>query len=1193
MARPATIWFLLLCLIVPLFAQENQTANKLDLLIQEMQIIVRRLEKKEIDEIQNELERLKQNIQLAREIKLLVVQSQQVVESRGSELAERLKEDTRALYNRLREIPLVRRSDEWGRLETTWLNLQSRAIENISEGEMPLYQQQLKNLDEGLRSLEANCEKQYSKMLQDTYQLYLDAVQDSWVHQFSRWKMVQSSWEKSWEKREEKGLAGSAHFEEMYLALVDLTGKAREQKNKAHKSFTAVYAEVQSLYNLLAKMSFVTRQEKWIAYEQKWRELRDTDLQSISPQDTRKLELELIALRTSLLSYQVELQQLVIRIYQGAQTIYGKIRLDPWAQAVSTYGKTIALWDETWQARLDIPISQISELEAMRDALEYIHKQAQDAYKESQNKVSVCKQSIEKWTALLEPNPLVKRQSRWFDMQSQWQELQYFRSEGATPAACAKHYERLSEIQTTLQQLHAIAQKEMNELAHKTQSLYQQLANSAWVASAQSWAEIDKEWHTQWEWKKDIAPSDIAGLESILQKMQVVQSMVQQQRDYMLKETRQQYLELKKMFEAIGPIGDKHASWTEIKQIWNGMQAAQLDTMSPDKMQEHFNRGKELRLLLEKAHQDLRRYCLELLSKTNNIYEMCVKEPWTQQSDKWSEISQQWLYVRPLRDEDVTAEQGPSIETFCKQLTQLYGEVQKEKEKKMGEVEKLLTHLVINHDRLNNKTFLLPNQAAWLVWKSDLDKLMQQDYRHITPADFALYEQQLMRLGQAYPLLQEEAENNLHSLWNKTRKLQETIKQNPWTMHLYKKSHTERVWENLWASKQKAGLEDSEALVQMKEQLERCWPFWWRPLPPAKEMPAGFLLDMHQIDCQGEPSLPQWSQDGGVLCFQAAQNEQLALQFFDLVSGHNKTVELYDPKKRWVAFPNWAPRPHSSLLAFSGKKMGFYDIYQLQYSRSQLPEPQAVTDSLEYDRQPRWCVVADKLCLFFLRDNDLYYVSKGKEHCLLKASALQIAELRDFAVYGDSQSLKVALCVAEKAGEHNSDVWYATAVWEQNSWKVANARKASEMAGHHFAPVWNKDGQWLVSYLEQENGKMNIARIYPETGREKLLSGNASVLMPAGAEIRAKGPELFGSPEYVLYLANTKDDKWPVLTMTSVDNLTHDWQFNDPACQALFHETDHISLSPDRNFLAWTYVKPGQGRKLAIAVVQLPSFGER
>jgi hypothetical protein len=1193
MSRQITLCILLLCFLVPALPQENQAASKLDMLIQELQIIVRRLEKKEIDEIQNELERLKQNIQLAREIKLLVVQSQQVVESRGSELTQKLKEDIRIFYNKLREIPIIRRSDEWGRLESTWLNLQSRAVDSIPESEAALYQQQIKNVADELHALELASEKQYSKMLQDTYQLYLTVSKDNWAQQFSRWQAVQSSWEKSWEKREAKGLAGAAHFEEIYLALLDLAAKAREQKEKAHKSFAAVYGEVQNLYTTLVKAAIVTRQEKWIAYEQKWREIRDADLTLLSPQETRKLESELVTLRTALLAYQAEMQQLVTRMYHSAQGIANNIRHDPWAQAVPSYATTIAQWDAQWLSLLDIPLAKAVELESLLGGFVDMQKNAQNSCKEMQNKVASCKQNIEKWTVLLEPNSLVKRQARWFQAQSQWQELRHFRLENATPAASAKHYERLSEIQATLQDLQAETQKEMTELLQKAHNIYQNMAQETWNSTSRQWPELAKEWQSLWEWKKELAASEIAGLENILQKMQVIQNTVRQQKEYMLKEAHVQFQELQKLFEAIRPIGNKEANWLEIKKMWDSLSTEQVETLSPEQIQDYFNRSKELRQLLEKASLDLRLYCIELLSKTNNLYEQCVKEQWISQAAKWSEISQKWLYARPLHADDVLAEHGPLLDNVYKQLGQSLSEVQKNKANKMLAVESLLAQLVVNHNRLHNKLFLLKNQAGWLAWKANLDKVLQQDYHRATPSDITFYEQELVKLNLGFPLLQEEAESNLQAMWNKTRKLQETLKQTPWTLHLFKKSNTERLWENIWANKQTVSLEDSEALVQMKEQLERCWPFWWRPLPPQCEMPSGFLLDMHEVACEGEPSLPQWSNDGSVLCFQTLQREQRALQLLDLVSGHEHTVELYDPKHRWLAFPAWAPQPHTSLLAFSGRKMGFYDIYHLSYTRNQFPEPKPVTDSPEYDRQPHWCLLADKLSLFFLRDNDLFYLHDGKEYCLLRTTSLQLAELRDFAVCSDGQLLKVALCAADKAGDHNSDVYYTTASWEQNAWKIDTLRKINEMPGNHFAPAWSKDGQWLVTYLEHEGGKVAITRIYAETGREKIVSNGGSVLMPAGIEIRAKGAELFGSPAYVLYLLTNKEAKHPVLTLTSLDSLSHDWQLTDAAQQPLFHESDHVTLSPDRNFLAWTYLKPGEGRKLVIAVVQLPALGDR
>lgn len=1187
-------WILLLFgMLAPTsgLAQESQILGKLEILIQQHQAMVRRLEKLEIEDLEIEIKRLKENVQTLREIKLLVGEIKQSGAGSAMQEVRKLKEDVRGIYLKLSEIPMTARNPQWKKVESSWMSLQGRSPEFMGESEISFYQDQLKNLGQDLRNLELEGERQFKKLLDETYGLHLRLSQDPWANQGARWKLVSGSWEKSWERREEKGISGSAQFEGLAKALTEIDKEARELKEKAATRAQSIYDEVSALYQYLAKVPLATRQEKWIACEQKWTDVRDISLPSLSPLEIKKAEIDLVTLRLVLSSYQFELQQQLTRLFPQAQSFHDKLRNDAWAQLVPVYPKVIQEWEAKWQSKTDLSLSDAAALEFFINSFGHIQKTAEDKYKEIQGELAGLKLNIEKTFALLEPAAFIKRDARWFDTQSKWQELQYIPTERMSPASAEKHMERCREVYAILFNLHTYAQKQVTGLMQNTRQLYQKLSQDSWALSKVQWTELSQKWGAAWSWKTEVKFAEATELENLMHAFQSLESSATEHKEYWIKEASQRREELAKIFGVLQPLGNRDKSWPEVALAWNGLQKTPIATLTPTGMQEYFSKTKEMETLLAKSQQALRFYCVDLRSKTETLYDQCSKNPWSQLVENWEGISQKWVTQRPLGAE-VPIVQGPMLETFYENFQSVLQQTQQIHEQRLHKLYKSKQELE-QRLQFGQKLSLISTHPDWLDWKSRLAKWSEQEQRHISPEQVTEYERIAQELEKRFQGLIEDSEQSLQVLWNKTRKLYPRLQQNAWTSYLLKRSHVEQTWQKEWAEKTSVTLEESEALVELKERLERCAPFWWRPLPPQKPLPVGsFIYDMTEVNADGIPSVPQWSSDGSLLAFQTQSKEHRMLEILDLVTGQRRTAELYDPKQRWVGFPTWAPAPYRNLLGFSGKRQGFYDLYQVFYSRTQFPEPTPLTDTPEYEKSPHWHMLGDSLYLFFLRDENIYCQNRNKEMLsVLATTQHNWADIQDFAVYGDAKNLKLAVCAREKKGDKDTGVYYVKLAISGNDSKVEEIRKVSELSGQHFAPIWTNDGRWVLCYLEDQSQTVQLTRVYPETARERLVNANGALLLTPAAEIRYKWPELVSPPSHVLYCQQTKDSKYPSLWLTSIEEVEHQWHLTDAKLLPYFYETDHVSLSPDRNFLSWTYFKEGEGKKLVIAVVDFPPLG--
>lgn len=1164
-------------------AQEDQIARKLDLVIEEQQLIIKKLEGMDLWEIKNEIKRLKGTLGTMREVRRLLSEQEMAGGGSAAQETRKLQEEVRKLYLSLSEIPLSTRHPDWKETQNAWFSIQSQNPEYMGGTEIAFYKNQLQNLSQKFQLIQSHCQLEYQNILRDTRTLCLRLQADKWLAGSPQWEMWSRSWEKAQGHYDQSDLRQAAHFEEIYKGIKEIDRDTEERKKRTHDGIRSLYLEVTELYRTLSAVSLAKRRKEWQEYERTWYQIRDTEWESLAPQELKKFELDTLSLRNLLGNYRFEIQQETARLYQRARLCHANLESNRWAQAMEIYPEIDSRWQGKWQSQINLSLDQAGELEEILSALERMAEEAKQQYQKLETEVSALKTGISGLSEEMVRIPVVTRKPEWLSLQNHWEELKYIRLESAAPQFAFHYRDRLAKLYEDFQNLRILSRRELDSSWQAASDIYRELAQDSWAQTAPQWQDIERQWTAGWSWKKEVSFADSRELEAILPKLQTARVKIEQQKKYNVEEARRLLEGNRRLYDLLSPVGKNYARWNKVVEAWETLRETAVETLPPREMQQYFAKSRELSQLLDIAGDELRVYYMRLLHKIESLHAELTKNPWSKQIQEVDQFSQEWISKKPTA-ERVEVVHGELLETFHARLTDLYDRVQKNRQERLGKMQKQRERLLEEYNAVSGN-HLFTRQDQWLDLKSGMESCLRQNYVTLDFYELERYEGSLKSLAGDLKVLGEEARRNLEKEWEKTQRRYRELTQNSWTRYLLQKNRLDRTWENSWAGRQSFALSDSEDIFALQEKLEMCQPFWWRPLPPQQEVAQdSFVCDVYEVAAEGSPSMPQWTSSGTMLAFQTLHDEHRAIEFLDMLTGQTQLVELYDPRQRWVAYPALAPRPYPNKVAFSGKRSGFYELYEMEYSRTQHPHLTTVTESLDAEKIPRWSVIDGKLCLFFISGNDLYWRKQGERgQLLVKAADCELLQITDFAIYADAggKIWKLALCgrIASAPGI----AVYQTRFDAQG--RPEGMRRISELQGEHFAPVWSQDGNWLVCYWEDDRHDVHLVRIHPETARTNMLHAEGTILIPPAPEMRFKAPQLTGTPPRVLYFLQKKDNPFPTLTLTSVDNPQDTWELKDPRFAGLFCESDQLSLSPDNNFLAWTYRKPGEGHHLAIAVV--------
>ena len=1174
------ILLLLLVFSLTLLAQESQIARKLDSAIEQQRSVIHRLERMGFWEINGEIKLLKKNLRSLRQIQLMINKLKESVG--GSEIRKirEQKEQARAVYLRLCEIQLITRDSSWAQIQKQWYLLQNKNPEFLTTSDLAYYRDQLAKLGQELQKAEIAARQNYRKLLNETYLLYTKMREEPWCNRSVRWQRLSRSWEKTWERRQEEGLEAEPIFQELKAEMVQIEAAAQDQKEKAQQQTRQLYQKVKQLYDPLAKTHLATRDKKWVEYERRWMTVQEQDISTLAPEDIKKMQIELITLRQSLWDYKIELQGRLTAIFQEGQDLYDKLRNDSWAQSFEMHPQLMRTWEQQWQSKLELDLNDATPLQTLVAACQRLEANKERRRLQTQAEIGTIKENITKLIHRLAPIDLVKRDDAWFRTQSDWRQIEHVLLVNMDASKYDKYRQDLKNVYTNLLAIEVRAQKQLAALLHQARDRFAAMAGNDWINSISQWPAIAQEWKTGWAWKKELQFAESRALEKFLTRMASCQAHADEQQNYAVKQAQQLLANIDEQFTALATMGSRDRQWQDIERRRNLLHQSKLKTLGPASMQEFFKAAKQLENSLSISRQKLHAYCQKLLAQNQQNYDSLWQNRWNQISGNWQRLSQQWIAQRPLINE-VSITHGPLLEKFAAEFSQLSRKLKRVRNNRIGAIEIHRNQFAEQYRSLESLPLLTENQD-WAEVKQIWNKLQQSDYRKLGPQQSLNYQEQLNGISNKLQRMRQQAQNDLKRIWRDTRQLYANYRSNVWTRFLMDHGKLSQKWQEQWANKKSVTLRESGALLTFQSDLENCRPFWWRPLLPKQGLPnKGFLLDYREIEIKGTPLAPQWNANSSLLSFQTESQGQYAIKLLDVVTGQIKTVELYDPTLRWVSFPAWAPAPYRKLLAFCGRKSGNYDLYSIHYSRTQSPDPAAVTDTAEYEKNPQWQIRQGQLQLFFIRDKDIYCkVGENPEQLFLAASDCKLNRIDSLAVHQNNDVYYLAFC---GDGSTDSAVYCAQVRFNDNKVVCEKVQRISELSGQHFAPRWSADGRWVVCYLQDARG-IRISRIHAASGLESLIAANSTIALGKASEERYQGPEVFGTPARLICCP---DESLPVIL--SLEKGQPMWQMPEGAAEAkLFRQAKHLSLAANGNYLAWTYLHPSQGRKLVVALVRLP-----
>ena len=115
---------------------------------------------------------------------------------------------------------------------------------------------------------------------------------------------------------------------------------------------------------------------------------------------------------------------------------------------------------------------------------------------------------------------------------------------------------------------------------------------------------------------------------------------------------------------------------------------------------------------------------------------------------------------------------------------------------------------------------------------------------------------------------------------------------------------------------------------------------------------------------------------------------------------------------------------------------------------------------------------------------------------------------------------------------------------------------------------------------------MGINAIDLATSQEKEIVLPGKLRMPQAPEHKFRGPQFVG--QNTLICATKSSQPHEILSIVDLNDFNKTQTIDNSQYASLFQEVGNISISPNGCFMTWTYLKEGEGRKLAIAVVNFP-----